>query len=209
MEALFIHGMGRTPLSGWPLLWHLRRAGIRTSTFGYSVSVENFSRISDRLTTRVVAIAARGDYMLIGHSLGGVLLRATVNSLACNTRRPRHVFLLGSPIRASRLAQQLQRSLAFRLLTRDCGRLLASVERMSAFGAMSVPTTSIVGTSGLAATRGAFVGEPNDGVVSVAEASAEWLADQVRIPCVHTFLPSSRRVAAAILERLKNERCEA
>ena len=209
MEALFIHGMGRTPLSGWPLLWQLGSAGLKTSTFGYSVSVETFSRISDRLTTRVVAMAERGDYLLIGHSLGGVLLRAAVNALPGDTRRPRHIFLLGSPIGASRLAQQLQGNLAFRLLTRDCGRLLASAERMSAFGTMSVPTTSIVGTSGLAATRAAFVGETKDGVVSVAEASADWLVDQIRIPCVHTFLPSSRRVGAAILERLSNDRCDA
>ena len=39
-------------------------------------------------------------------------------------------------------------------------------------------------------------------VVAVSEASAAWIADQVQVPCVHTLLPASRRVAAAILERL-------
>jgi pimeloyl-ACP methyl ester carboxylesterase len=202
MEALFIHGMGRTPLSGWPLLWKLRRAGLETSTFAYTVSVESFSRISDRLAAKVIQVAARTDYILIGHSLGGVLARAAVDSLPPDARRPSHVFLLGSPIRPSCLAQRLQRSATFRLLTRDCGRLLASAERMSAVGAMSVPVTSIVGTRGLAVTQHAFVGESNDGVVSVTEASAEWLADQVQIPCVHTLLPSSMRAATAILERV-------
>jgi hypothetical protein len=47
-----------------------------------------------------------------------------------------------------------------------------------------------------------FAGEANDGVVSVAEASAEWIEDQVVVDCVHTLLPASRRVGEIILERL-------
>ena len=204
MEALFVHGMGRTSLSGWPLLLKLRRAGIKASTFGYAVTVEDFSRIRDRLTARVAAIATRGDYILVGNSLGGVLLRAAVNSLPRNANRPRHVFLLGSPIQPSRLAQRLQRNPAFRIFTRDCGDLLASPDRMLAIGAIPVPTTSIVGTNEFVGTRRSFSGEVNDGLVSVGEASADWVAEQVRVPCGHTFLPSSNHVAEAILQRLRH-----
>ena len=123
-----------------------------------------------------------------------------------NARRPRHIFLLGSPIHASRVAQRLRGNPAFRLLTRDCGSLLASADRMRKVGAIPGPVTSIVGTRELAATRRAFPGEANDGLVSVSEASADWIVEQVRVPCMHTFLPSSTRVADAILERLTNER---
>ena len=202
MHALFVHGMGRTPLSGLPLLWQLRRAGIKTGTFGYFAGAESFSRISERLAVKVVALAARNDYVLIGHSLGGVLIRAVVNSLPSGTRQPSHVFLLGSPIQASRLAQRLQNNLAYRLLTRDCGQLLGSSSRMSEVSRISVPTTSIVGVRGLGARGGPFRGELNDGIVSVSEASAEWLTEQVQIPCVHTLLPASRSVGKVILERL-------
>lgn len=38
MRVLFVHGMGRTPLSGWPLLHRLRQAGLRTTTFGYTTA---------------------------------------------------------------------------------------------------------------------------------------------------------------------------
>ncbi|WP_265949935.1 esterase/lipase family protein [Dechloromonas sp. A34] len=81
MQALFVHGMGRSPLSGWPLLRQLQRAGLKTATFGYLVSVDDFSSITARLVSRIEQLAAGGDYILIGHSLGGVLLRAAVGAL--------------------------------------------------------------------------------------------------------------------------------
>jgi hypothetical protein len=73
---------------------------------------------------------------------------------------------------------------------------------MSEVGPVSVPTTSIVGIRGMSSKRSPFKGDANDGVISVSETSAEWIADQVQIPTVHTLLPSSRRVGEIILARL-------
>ncbi len=202
MQALFVHGMGRSPLSGWRLLRHLRRAGLKTCSFGYSVSLEDFAAIERRLVGRIARLAQRGDYVLIGHSLGGVLLRAAINRLPAATRRPRHLFLLGSPLKPALLAQRLAGNPLYRLLTRDCGQLLGSPARMAEIGPVSMPTTGIAGVRGLPPARSPFRGEANDGVVSLAEVSADWLSDQVQVPIVHSFLPSSRRVATIILQRL-------
>ena len=197
--------MGRSPLSGWPLLWHLRRAGVRTRTFGYIVSLDDFAAIRRRLVARISGLAAQGEYVLIGHSLGGVLIRAAVNALPAGTAHPGHIFLLGSPHEPSRLARRLGGNPVYRALTRDCGQLLGSPERMAAVGAVSVPTTSIAGTGGPSRRFTPFHDEPNDGVVSLAEVSAAWIADQVQLPTLHTLLPMSRRVAHIILERLARE----
>ena len=202
MQALFVHGMGRSPLSAWRLLRHLQHAGLKTCSFGYSVSLEDVATIERRLVARIARLAERGDYVLIGHSLGGVLLRAAINSLPAATRRPRHLFLLGSPLRPALLAQRLAANPLYRVLTRDCGQLLGSAARMAEIGPVPVPTTGIVGVRGLPPERSPFRGEANDGVVSIAEVSADWLGDQVQVPIVHTFLPSSRRVADIILQRL-------
>jgi pimeloyl-ACP methyl ester carboxylesterase len=172
VEALFVHGMGRSPLSAWPLLRRLERAGVKCSTFGYLASAESFVRITERLASRVAALAARGEYILIGHSLGGVLLRATLSNLPPDTKQPHRLFLLGSPIAASRLAHRMRGNLAYRLFTGECGQLLSSAQRMGGVGHLSAPTTSIVGTGG-PVMCGPFKGELNDGVVSVSEASAE------------------------------------
>jgi pimeloyl-ACP methyl ester carboxylesterase len=205
VQALFVHGMGRSPLSGWPLLWHLKRAGLATRTFGYAVSLEDFATIRRRLVARIAALAPRGDYVLIGHSLGGVLIRAALPALPSSVRQPRHVFLLGSPQQASRLAEKFHGNRVFRALTRDCGQLLGSAPRMSAVGPVSAATTNIVGVGGPRRRGGPFRGELNDGVVALSEVSASWISDQVQVPIVHTLLPMSRGVARIILERLAQD----
>ena len=200
MIVLFVHGMGRTPLSGWRLLHRLRRAGLKTTTFGYSVAFQNFDAIVARLRTRIALLAATDDYIVIGHSLGGVLLRAALNSLPPDTMLPRHVYLLGSPIQASRIATRLQYNKLFRIFTGDCGQLLGSKDRMNAIGPPAVPVTGIVGTRGISNRFGIFADEVNDGLVSVSEVSAPWLTHCVQVPVFHTLLPSSARVANIILQ---------
>lgn len=202
MLVLFVHGMGRTPLSGWPLLRRLRQGGLRTTTFGYSTTFESFNSTKLRLISRLSKLAATESYIVVGHSLGGVLIRAALNSLPKDVSRPRHVFLLGSPIQPSGLALRLKNNLFYRVLAGDCGQLLASSSRMSAIGSLKEATTGIAGVRGFANRGGPFGGEPNDGVVSLREVSAPWLSIQRQVPVIHTLLPSSRRVAEVILSEV-------
>lgn len=204
MQALFIHGMGRTPLSALPLLTRLKSGGLETSTFGYATAFRDFSAISRRLAGKIAEMAAKGDYVLIGHSLGGVLLRAALASLPPETPQPSHVFLLGSPVLPSRLAQKLGSNLVFRAVTQDCGQLLGSDSRMAGVATVA-RTTSIVGTKGLVGKLSPFGNEPNDGVVAVSETRAPWITDEVQVPIVHTLLPSSPSVADIILQKLKED----
>ena len=205
MFVLFVHGMGRSPLSGWPMLYRLRRAGCRTETFGYMAAVESFESIKRRLVTKISKLATGEPYFLVGHSLGGVLIRAALNSLPEHVSRPRHVFLLGSPIHSPRLAVRLKDNLLFRALAGDCGQMLASGSRMSEIGPLTERTTGIAGVRGLAKTRRAFGDEPNDGVVSLSEVSADWLPNQKQVPVIHTFLPASGRVSEEILRAIETD----
>jgi len=202
MIALFIHGMGRTPLSGSRLLRRLRRAGLQTRTFGYSATFEDCDTIVARLRTRLALLAATDDYIVIGHSLGGVLLRAALNLLPSGSPLPRHVYLLGSPVLASRIATRLKSNWLFRIFTGDCGQLLGSPDRMKAIGPLAVPTTGIVGVRGASGRYTPFGDEANDGLVSVSEGVAPWLSNQVQVPVFHTLLPSSVLVANIIVREV-------
>lgn len=194
--------MGRTPYSAWGLLRLLRRAGLDTQTLGYCTALEDFDRIATRLTSRIVRLAHRGDYILIGHSLGGVLLRAALAGLPEGVQPPKHVFLIGSPVHPARLARLLRRNPLYRLLTGDCGQLLASGERMRRIAPVASPVTAVFGDHPVFLTRRFFCEEANDGVVSLSETRADWLLDAVSVPVMHSFLPASRHVAEVILNRL-------
>ncbi len=200
MQLLYVHGMGRSPLSGWPMLRHLRKAGFATSVFGYVAALEPFDAIVRRLRTRIEHIARQGPYVVAGHSLGGVLLRAALTSMPSGTLQPQHVFLIGSPMSSSRLAVKLKARVAFKLLTGDCGQLLASPERMSTVAPLSIPTTAIVGIAGPRGRLSPFGEEPNDGVVSDSEVSASWVHNKVELQHLHTFLPASASVANVIIQ---------
>ncbi|WP_432720479.1 hypothetical protein R0381_003170 [Jeongeupia wiesaeckerbachi] len=181
------------------MLHRLRRAGLRTETFGYAAALEDFDAIVIRLQRRLSALAMQGEYMVVGHSLGGVLLRAALTTFPKDAGLPRHAFLLGSPLKEARLATRFQRNLLFRVLAGDCGQLLGSPGRMGAIAALSIPTTAVVGVKGFQRKFGPFGMEMNDGVVSVSEVVAPWLANQIQVQVVHTLLPSSQLVANIIL----------
>ncbi len=202
MQALFVHGLGRTPLSGWRLLRQLKSGSIRPLAFGYTATFERFASIRDRLTARIAALAACDEYVVIGHSLGGVLTRAALGRLPEGTRQPRQVFLLGSPIQPAWLAQKLQRTMLFKLLAGDCGQLLASEPRMAQIPSVLAPTISIIGTTGWSGRMNPFGRAVNDGIVSAAEAYAPWIDEEIRVPGIHTYLPSNRQVCHIILEHL-------
>ncbi len=205
MQVLFVHGMGRSSLSGWRMLRRLRRAGLRTHSFDHVVSRESCAAIVGRLVERVTQIAGRGDYVLVGHSLGGVLLRQALRSLPHAVRPAAHLFLLGSPVQASSIAARLGANPLYRLLTGDCGRLLGSPQQMAAVGTPAVPVTAVVGVKSRSLVVGLLPREGNDGVVTLAETSAPWLTDVVQVPVTHTFLPSDARVTDVILARLRKD----
>ncbi len=204
MQVLYVHGMGRSPVSGWPLLRRLRRVGMRTHTFGHFVSTESFATIVGRLGKRLMQLAHVDDYALVGHSLGGVLLREALCTLPASVRLPQRLFLLGSPVQVSSVAAQMASNPLYRLLTGDCGSMLGSPQRMAGVGTPAVPVTAVVGIRGWSVVSGLLPREVNDGVVTLSEASAPWLTDVVPVPVTHMLLPSDARVSAVILERLQS-----
>ncbi|MFO0801277.1 MAG: alpha/beta fold hydrolase [Gemmataceae bacterium] len=195
MLVLLVHGLGRTPLSMFGLAAALRRAGHRTRFFGYSPTLETVPRIAARLARLLRQL--RGPVGLVGHSLGGLLLRrALADGPAPNVRR---LVLLGSPNPPARAAVLASRVAPFRWLTRDCGRFLRSSE---AVPVPAVPYTLVAGTAGATRRWSLFGGEPNDGLVSVAETRIVPADEPVLVPALHTFLmdhPAVRSVVVAAM----------
>jgi pimeloyl-ACP methyl ester carboxylesterase len=208
MHVLFIHGLGRSPLSGLKLLRALSQQGNHTSSFAYIATLETADGICRRLQQAIRKIANQDEYVLIGHSLGGVLARAAIADLPESIPLPRRIFMLGSPIQPSRLAQKLKDNPAFKFAAGDCGQLLASWQRMQEIGAPAVPITTIIGTRGFKGRFSPFADEDNDGIVSISESHAPWVEEELSVAAMHTWLPFKAEVAELIAQRLRTSGAE-
>lgn len=197
MKALLVHGMGRTSASMRPLARRLRAAGVEVELFGYLSTVESLERIVTRLIARIERISGQ-PYVVVGHSLGGLLLRMAVARLPDGVPRPERLVLVGTPVHAPRIARRLQRWLPYRLLHGEAGQLLGDAGRMEAIPPPTVPCTIVIGTRG-PRWRWLFSGEPNDGLVSVSEAMLGCGEEVIELRRSHTWLMNAREVRAIVL----------
>jgi pimeloyl-ACP methyl ester carboxylesterase len=137
----------------------------------------------------------RGDTVhLVGHSLGGVLICALLESRL--PPRLGRVVCLGAPLRGSRSAARLARLPGGRRLI---GRCLAEVNACGGFKSWrtGVEVGGIAGRIPLGFGR--LLGplsEPNDGTVAVEETVIAGLADHIVLPVSHVALLWSSQVAS-------------
>ena len=191
--------MGRSPVSTWGLARHLRASGHTTHSFGYVAALESFERIVSRLNARLDAIAARGVYAVVGHSLGGLLLR---HALAGRRPPPRHLVMLATPNQPSRMARRFRRFWPFRLATGEPGKLLSEPDFFTRLPPPAVPYTIIAGTAGPCGRWSPFGAEPNDWLVAVSETVIQPGDQPILLPVEHTFMMRHPQVRKAVVEAL-------
>jgi hypothetical protein len=202
MRVVLVHGLGRTPLSMVRLARCLRRTGHATELIGYIAALEPFERIRARVRARLVANGAAGPYAAIGHSLGGLLLRAALADFPPSAPLPRLFVTLGTPTRPPRLARLLRNAWLYRRLAGECGQLLVNAEFLESLHVPRVPYTAIAGTRGWPQHVGPFRGAPNDGVVALDETTTAGAIEHVHVPAFHTFLMNNQAAQRHICNRL-------
>jgi hypothetical protein len=195
--VLLVHGLWRTPLSFLSLVHSLRAWGHRPEQFGYAAVAERYDGIVDRLARRLDGLASDGEpYAVIGHSLGGVLLRSALPRLAAPL--PEHLVMLGTPNRPPRLARRLGVRWVYRHLTGECGVNLSNEAFYASLPPPLVPYTVVAGTAGPRGRWSPFGDEPNDGIVAVSETPVRDDDVVALRPVTHTFMMNDRGVQAVI-----------
>jgi surfactin synthase thioesterase subunit len=202
MRAVLIHGMGRTALSMRLLAQRLMRHGITSRSFSYVSALESVDHMVARFT-RFLAAEPDDDYVVIGHSLGGLLARSAIASLS--GRSPQRLIQLGTPNSSPRLARRLQRNWLYRLVNGDAGQMLATPGRMAELPVTRIPVTVIAGTAGRRGRRSLLRDVQNDGIVGLDEAHLPGM-ELLTVDGYHTFLPFNRDVFALILARVQRPR---
>jgi hypothetical protein len=201
MNVLLVHGLWRTPLSFLALGRRLREWGYSTEQFAYAAVAQPYEVIVSRLAERLDRLARLGAYGVIGHSLGGVLLRSALPQ--ATGAAPRHLIMLGTPNRSPKLARLLGGYWMYRRLMGQCGVNLASKVFYAELPQPTVPYTIIAGTAGPRGRWSPFGDEPNDGIVAVTETRIRDDDDAlVTLPVTHTFMMNNAAVHRVIRQAL-------
>lgn len=189
--VLLVHGMGRSPVSMLRLGAALKRDGWAVRYFGYACAVQSFDAIAERLTVRL-----RHEPVLcaVGHSLGGLLLRAATAQLP---HPPARLVMLGTPNKSPRWARAMAANPVYRAVTGDAGQLLAQPHRVDALPVPSMPTLVIAGDAGPRWPRTPTADVANDLVVAVDETPLHG-ARHVVLPVRHTFMMHAPAVVALV-----------
>jgi triacylglycerol esterase/lipase EstA (alpha/beta hydrolase family) len=75
--VVLLHGLGRTDRSMRPLEKHLANSGFRVSNLRYASTEKSSQQLVDDLRQEVAACCAQAPVLhFVGHSLGGILVRA-------------------------------------------------------------------------------------------------------------------------------------
>jgi hypothetical protein len=196
LRAILIHGMGRTPAAMLILAARLRAEGIRSSLFGYVAAFERWEACVRRLEKFIDMKTGADEFIVVGHSLGTVLARATLPRL---THKPVAFFMLAPPTQASMAARRFAHLRMFRMFTGEMGQLLASKQFMDALPVPEVPTKIYAGTGGPRGRRSPFGEMPNDGLLTVTETMLPSVPMQA-LPVIHTFIMNQKIVAQDIVK---------
>lgn len=197
--AILVHGMCRSPLSMALLARALRRAGFATASFGYLVSVEKYEPCRQRLLRYIASRTAGRPYVLIGHSLGTVLLRAVLPQLASP---PAGLFLIAPPTQACHLARRLHTLALYRWITGEMGQLLASERFMRGIPVPRCPCWIYAGTAGSRRRFYPIGDEVNDFILKVSETQLPGI-ETVHIDGGHTFLMNAATLVQDLLAKAR------
>jgi hypothetical protein len=196
--------MARTPLSLAPLARHLSRDGHALQHVGYVAALEKLATVCARVRQRLEQLAAEPEpYAVIGHSLGGIILRKAIAEPGVLPRLPARVIMMGTPHQPPRLARRFRKLWPYRIINGEVGQLLADPEFFERLPPFPVPHTTIAGTRGIGRLFGE---EPNDGVVAVAETRVSQDDTPVLVDARHTFMMNHPDVRRAIRHSLSTHR---
>lgn len=190
--VVLIHGLW---LSGWSLALQarrLRRLGYDVHLFSWSAVRKNFRANADGLEKFLRTLDAPTIH-LVGHSLGGVLIRALLHYFPA--QRPGRIVTWGSPHQGSLAAVSLARTAFGRWILGACiAELLVGEPARWQPPARALGALSGDFPCGLGAVI-ASLPRPHDGVVTLAESGFALAADARRLRVSHFEMLWSRAVA--------------
>lgn len=200
MHAILLHGMARSPLAMLVLAARLRKAGMTTHLFAYAAAFESWDGCRNRLQGFIQRRVANAPFVLIGHSLGSVLIRGILPRLA---HKPDACFFLAPPTKACMAARKFAPRGIYKRITGEMGQLLARADFMDALPIPEVPTRIYAGINGPRGRYSPFGALANDGILALHETELSG-ASRLEVEAMHTFIMLNRDVTQDIIRVIRS-----
>lgn len=207
-RVVLVHGLGRSNAAMWMLAARLERAGYAVHRVGYRSFNNTAPAMLADVAAQVQSCCASGarPVHFVGHSLGGLLIRAYLQS----HRPPQlgRVVLMGTPNHGAALADRAKGVDWVRrwvpvvtALAQDAGGMAATLRTPD------YPLGVIAGVSE-GRNNEAYLPGADDGVVTVASTRLDGMADFVQVATGHTTMRYDSEVAHQVVTFLKQGRFE-
>lgn len=193
---VLLHGLGRSKLSMTPMAWALQSADFAVHNLGYPSRRASWEALAQQLANALTRLPAAQPVHFVTHSMGAIVLRHFFADARFSALRSRLQFeravLLGPPNQGSEIVDAWGKRWWFRRILGDSGSSLSTQNTDPPKSLPSLPLHFGVIAGDNAAPNWLLPGvpSPHDGKVSVASTRLEGMADFVRVPVGHTWLPN-------------------
>jgi pimeloyl-ACP methyl ester carboxylesterase len=202
--VVLIHGLWLNGLIMKPLAWRLKRAGFVVHTYSYPSVALDFRANAARLNAFLASVPGATVH-LVGHSLGGILIRALFQFFP--QQRPGRLVTLGSPHQGTQVGRHLEQYRVWqRLMGRSVEELLEGAPQTWAAPARELGVIQGQRSVGMGKVLYRPLPQPNDGLLTLAEASLPAATAAMTLPVSHTGMLVARTVAEQVVSFLKTGR---
>jgi len=207
-QVVILHGLGRSESAMLLLENQLAGAGFEVHNIGYPSTEKTPEALIEIVADEIDSCCAGSGRRLhlVGHSLGGLLIRAYLEQEAPENLG--RVVLLGTPNRGSELAEQSE-GLAGTMVdyAGPTARLLGTGpdDFPASIGRPDYPVGVIAGTSSSSITN-QWLPQPNDGMVSLASTRLEGMTDFLELAVTHWGLRNNPEVSRETIHFLEHGR---
>lgn len=179
LHGLYMHGMVMQPLSR-----SLRTFNYRTKVLTYNSVAINKHKLFREIDE---ALSSETPNVLVGHSLGGLVIKQYLASRKPSAKEISHVVTIGSPLNGASIVTRIQ--------DLGLGNILGNspnfgLKEHSSRWDFPQKLGSIAGTTPIGA-RALFLmdnQQPSDGTVTVEETKIEGMTDHIETTSSHTSL---------------------
>jgi pimeloyl-ACP methyl ester carboxylesterase len=198
MKIVILHGLYMHGVVMLPLGQRLEKLGYKTQVVSYNTLAIN----EDRLFTEIDEALEEKGNVLLGHSLGGLMIKRYLASRKPSTEKISHVVALSSPIKGASIADKLQ-SMGFgKMLGNAAEHGLVPHEDHWLF---PQHLGCISGTLPVGIRPMLLDKERSDGTVTVEETKITGMAAHVEIKSSHTSIIYSRKTVRQIDYFIQND----